>query len=99
VESNERESIPAGADVVDADGERVGSVVAATDTYIVVERGLFFPSDFYIPHSAITDLLDGVVHLTVTKAEASAKGWEEDPNGIEPENEPAASSGPATAAV
>ena len=41
-----------GADVFGADGEKVGTVAAVYPGYIVVEKGFFFPTDYYIPMSA-----------------------------------------------
>lgn len=86
MEHRQVEPIPAGAEVIDVDGERLGSVVAASETYIVVERGFFFPTDVYVPRSAITEQSDGSVHINVTKAQALAQGWEVNPNP--PETEP-----------
>src|SRR5215218_8527033 len=45
--------IPEGTDVVAADGDKVGKVIAAEADYLVVEKGFFFPTDYYIPRSAV----------------------------------------------
>ena len=45
--------ITTGADVFGADGEKVGTVAAVYPGYIVVEKGFFFPTDYYIPMSAV----------------------------------------------
>lgn len=71
--------ILASAEVVDSEGERLGSVIAAAPTYIVVESGFFFPTDYYIPRSSIAAVTDGVVQLAVTKAESVERGWEVNP--------------------
>lgn len=86
MENSEIAPVPAGAEVVDIDGERLGSVVAAAETYIVVERGFFFPTDIYIPRSVITGQQDGAVRLNMTKAHVLAQGWEVNPNP--PDTEP-----------
>jgi hypothetical protein len=75
--------IPAGTEVVDADGERLGTIVAATAAYVVVEQGLFFSTDYYIPREAIAAVDDGTLRLAVTKAGALARGWEVRPGEAE----------------
>ena len=45
-------------------------------TYIVVEKGFFFPTDYYIPVSAITQVGDRQVALNVSKDTALHSGWE-----------------------
>jgi len=69
--------IPEGTDVVGADGDKVGKVVAAESSYIVVEKGFFFPTDYYIPTSAISNFDGDKVFLTVTKDEALNQGWDQ----------------------
>ncbi|HEV2066124.1 MAG TPA: hypothetical protein VGR08_04760, partial [Thermomicrobiales bacterium] len=46
-------TIEVGADVIGTCGHKVGDVVAVRDDHIVVEKGFFMPTDFYIPKSAI----------------------------------------------
>jgi len=69
--------IPEGTDVVGSDGDKVGKVVAAESTYIVVEKGFFFPTDYYIPTGAINTFDGDKVYLTVTKDEALNQGWDQ----------------------
>jgi uncharacterized protein (TIGR02271 family) len=69
--------IPEGTDVVGSDGDKVGKVVAAESAYIVVEKGFFFPTDYYIPVSAINNFDGDKVYLTVTKDEALNQGWDQ----------------------
>jgi len=80
-------AIPAGAEVVDTDGERLGNVIAAAPDYIVAEQGFFFPTDYYIPRSAIAEIIDATVRLTVSKADALNQGW-----GVQPESPSSTSS-------
>jgi len=72
--------IPEGTDVLGADGDKVGKVVAAESSYIVVEKGFFFPTDYYIPVSAISNFDGDKVHLNVTKDEALNQGWDQQLN-------------------
>jgi uncharacterized protein (TIGR02271 family) len=69
--------IPEGTDVVGADGDKVGKVVAAESSYIVVEKGFFFPTDYYIPVSAVNNFDGDKVYLSVTKDEALNQGWDQ----------------------
>jgi hypothetical protein len=71
----ENETILEGAEVMDAEGERLGGVIAASPDYIVVEQGFFFPTDFYIPRTVIDKIEDAIVHLTITKQAALTAGW------------------------
>jgi len=68
-----------GWDVYGADDEKVGDVSEVQDTYIVVSKGLFFPSERYIPVSAITRVEHDRVYLNVTKDEVKARGWDRVP--------------------
>jgi uncharacterized protein (TIGR02271 family) len=70
--------IPEGTDVIGADGDKVGKVVAAQAQYIVVEKGFFFPTDYYIPTNAINNYDGDKVYLSVTKDEALNQGWDRD---------------------
>ena len=80
---NQLDTMPAvqvGDDVYGSDGEKVGTVAEVQPTYLVVEKGFFFPTDYYIPLSAITQVTDGQVWLTVSKESALHSGWETIPD-------------------
>ena len=68
-------NITGGMDVVGVDNEKVGDVADVQGDYIVVSKGFFFPTDYYIPTSAITSVTDKV-YLNVTKDEALNQGWD-----------------------
>lgn len=76
---NTQQHFVPGADVYGADGQKVGTMNTWGDSYIVVEKGFFFPKDFYIPMSAISDSSDEAVYLSVTKDEALHQGWDHAP--------------------
>jgi uncharacterized protein (TIGR02271 family) len=65
-----------GDDVYGSDGDKVGSVIAVQNDYVVVEKGWFFPTDYYIPASAIASANDGQIYLNVTKDVALDQGWD-----------------------
>ena len=55
-----------GMTVRGSDGDKVGKIVEVSPTYIVVEKGFFFPSDHYIPTSAISSVGDDEVYLSAS---------------------------------
>jgi uncharacterized protein (TIGR02271 family) len=69
-------TITGGTDVFGADGAKVGSVSAVEGDYLVVSKGFFFPTDYYIPTSAINTVDEDGVYLTVSKDEALNQGWD-----------------------
>jgi uncharacterized protein (TIGR02271 family) len=71
--------ITEGSNVYGSDGEKVGSVIAIEPAYIVVEKGFFFPTDYYIPVSAISTVAEDGVYLSVTKEAALNQGWDSAP--------------------
>ena len=75
--------ISEGTDVYGSDGDKVGSVVAVQPNYVVVEKGFFFPTDYYIPTTAISSYDDGKVYLNVTKDQALNEGWDVEPTGYD----------------
>jgi len=72
-----------GAEVYGADGDKVGTVSAVYPGYIVVEKGLFFPTDYYIPMSAVASYDNDQVYLNVSKDAALDRGWDTRPMDLE----------------
>jgi uncharacterized protein (TIGR02271 family) len=72
-----------GAEVFGADGEKVGTISAVYPGYIVVEKGFFFPTDYYIPMSAIASYDTDRVYLSVSKDAALGHGWDVRPVDLE----------------
>src|SRR5690242_8149576 len=68
--------IQVGDDVFGSDGEKVGTVAEVQRDYLVVEKGFFFPTDYYIPLSAVMTVGSGEIYLTVSKDDALQSGWE-----------------------
>jgi len=75
--------IQTGADVVGADGEKVGNIAAVYPAYIVVEKGWFFPTDYYIPWSVIASAEPDRVYLTLSKEATLNRGWDVRPTDLE----------------
>jgi len=78
--SNNMSEVQVGSDVYGSDGDKVGSVAEVQSTYLVVEKGFFFPTDYYIPVSAISQVQDGQVVLNVPKDTALHSGWDTIPD-------------------
>ncbi len=68
-----------GDEVFGSDGDKVGKVIAVQDDYVVVEKGWFFPTDYYIPMSAIASYDEGMLYLNVSKDVALNQGWDAEP--------------------
>jgi len=76
-------NIREGTEVFGSDGDKVGKIVAVTNRYFVVEKGFFFPNDYYIPMSAISTYDDDKIYLNVSKDEALNQGWDTQPLDVE----------------
>ncbi len=72
-------SFQEGDEVYGSDGDKVGKIVAVQPNYVVVEKGFFFPTDYYIPTSAVATYDDGKAYLTVAKDAALNQGWDTEP--------------------
>lgn len=68
-----------GSSVYGSDGEKLGSIVEIGPNYVVVEKGLFFPTDYFVPNDAIASTEAGRITLAVTRDVALQQGWEKDP--------------------
>jgi uncharacterized protein (TIGR02271 family) len=72
-------TITDGMDVFGSDNEKVGSVAGMRGDHVVVSKGFFFPTDYFIPTGAITSASGGNLHLSVTRDEALNQGWDVEP--------------------
>jgi uncharacterized protein (TIGR02271 family) len=75
--------ITTGADVYGSDGDKVGTVAAVYPGYIVVEKGFFFPTDYYVPMSSVASADNNQVYLNVAKDAALQSGWDAQPTDLE----------------
>jgi len=77
----ERVILQPGMDVYGADGDKIGSINEVYDNYIMVEKGFFFPKDYYIPIDSIEGVdSDDRVYLTVDKDQVLNQGWDAVPD-------------------
>jgi uncharacterized protein (TIGR02271 family) len=72
--------IGVGDEVFGSDGDKVGTVAEVQSSYLVVEKGFFFPTDYYIPLSAVASASAGQVYLNVAKDAALHSGWDTIPD-------------------
>jgi len=73
-----------GMDVYGADDAKLGSIHEVRDNYFIVEKGFFFPKDYYIPVSAIEGVdPDNRVYLNITKDVALNQGWDVEPGSLD----------------
>ena len=62
--------ITEGMTVFGSDSEKVGKIIAVDHGHFVVEKGFFFPTDYYIPTSAVANVDGDDVYLGLTKDQA-----------------------------
>lgn len=74
-----QQAIVPGATVYDLNADKVGTVVSTDGAYVVVEKGFFFPKDYYIPVDVIADTDQSGIYLSITKNDALDQGWDQQP--------------------
>lgn len=72
MEKSQLDGVPAhtfelGEEVLDRDGKNLGKVRARFSQYILVERGGLFARAYYVPKSAVTSHLKGLIHLSLSE--------------------------------
>ncbi|MBA2520009.1 MAG: hypothetical protein H0V24_10110 [Chloroflexia bacterium] len=68
-----------GWDIRDIDGELVGTVVEATESYVLIEQGRFFPDDVYLPLDTVAGVEPGAITLNISGQTALDAGWHTGP--------------------
>jgi hypothetical protein len=96
--SSGADQVSAGDDVITADGETIGTVAAVHESYLLVEKGVLFLTDYHVPLEAIDryDTSAGLVYLTKTRDEALNSGWERPGDDPEMGNVPTLLTGAAS---
>ncbi len=67
-----------GWDVVTNDGHWLGRVREVGQHFVEVSGGLFSPT-LYVPSSAIANVDEETVHLSVANGEVGSMGWQQPP--------------------
>jgi uncharacterized protein (TIGR02271 family) len=75
------QDIQPGWTAYDQADEKIGEVAEVGRNYVLVQKGLFFPSDIYIPLSSVTsaDTADQSVTVNVAKSQVESMGWDSPP--------------------
>ena len=63
------------------DGHELGHIAKVYEDSFLVHKGYFFPTDRYIPYSAIDSVENDRVQLSMSADEAKQKEWEKRPDG------------------
>ena len=71
--------LPAGTNVESADGQKLGSVKEIQLNHYLVEKGLIFKHDLYIPKQMVASYDGNTAWLSVTKDQIDASGWDQPP--------------------
>jgi hypothetical protein len=74
--------IQVGWTAYDETGEELGEVAHLGGNYVLVKKGLFFPTDLYIPSSRIDsiDARDSAFTVAVLKEDVEVSGWDSPPS-------------------
>jgi len=75
------DEIAAGWAVYDTNNDKIGDVAEVGANYLLVQKGLIFIKDVYVPMSAITqtDAANGTVYVNTTKDAVESMGWDTPP--------------------
>jgi uncharacterized protein (TIGR02271 family) len=67
--------------VYDTNDEKIGDVADVGTSYLLVQKGLIFIKDVYIPMSAVsrTDASNGAVYVSTQKDSIDSMGWDAPP--------------------
>jgi uncharacterized protein (TIGR02271 family) len=74
--------IQAGWDVYGSDGEKIGDVADVGPEYFIVEKGFIFPTDIYVPMSAVTSIEHDEIRLNMSKGQIESEDWSGPPTGM-----------------
>ena len=77
--TTDQTQLRAGTKVESADGVNLGTVKEIQLKHYLIEKGLIFKHDLYVPYDAIANYDGDTAWLNVTKAEIDASNWNESP--------------------
>ncbi|GHO50021.1 DUF2171 domain-containing protein [Ktedonospora formicarum] len=72
-----------GMEVYSSENEDLGHVEEVYEDSFLVQKGLIFHKDRYVPYGTISSINDERVTLMISKAEAKEMHWEERPAKLE----------------
>jgi hypothetical protein len=74
-----RTDIRDGMEVYGNDDEHLGTVAEVGNNYVLVQKGLIFVKDIYIPVSAIDRVGGDAIWLNIPKDQVESMGWDDIP--------------------
>lgn len=83
-----QQDVHKGMHVITSDNQDLGHVAEVYEDSFLVHKGFFFPTDRYIPYSAIASIDNDRVHLTMPADEAKQREWEKRPDYKEHAGDP-----------
>jgi hypothetical protein len=77
VQTIDVDKIRTGWTAFDVRGEKIGDVAEIGSNYLLVVKGLFLPTDLYVPLSRVTTLNEAqsTFEVNVPKEKVEAMGW------------------------
>jgi len=84
VQTVDVDKIRTGWHALDVRGEKIGDVAELGSNYVVVVKGIFLPTDVYIPLSRVTQLdeAQSTFEINVPKDTLEAMGWHRPPADV-----------------
>ena len=81
VQTVDVDKIRTGWTAFDVRGEKIGDVAEIGSNYLLVVKGLFLPTDLYIPLSRVVSLdeAQSTFEVNLPKGKAAAMGWQNPP--------------------
>ena len=81
VQTIDVDKIRTGWTAFDVRGEKIGDVAEIGSDYVLVVKGLFLPTDLYIPLARVTTLdeAQSTFEVNVPKEKVEAMGWQNPP--------------------
>jgi len=64
-----------GMGVESREGEKLGKIVRLESDQLLVEKGFFFPHDYWVPSSAVENADDDTVYLSMDKDQVLSQDW------------------------
>ncbi|HKV59030.1 MAG TPA: hypothetical protein VJO32_12145 [Ktedonobacteraceae bacterium] len=71
-----------GQEVLDRDGKKLGKVRARFSKYILAERGGLFRKAYYVPKSAVTGNVKGIIRLALSEDDLRQQGLNRVPENL-----------------
>jgi len=90
-----------GMTVESVDGEKLGKIIRLESSQLLVEKGFFFPQDFWIPASVVANADEDTAYLNISKdaamnqqwGDGTAAGWDAQTDGTDYDISGAATTG------